>query len=150
MGQPLFTIGYARATQDGLIADLVKAQVEVLADIRALPNSRRPGFSKNSLMAAAQKAGLEYRHFKHLGTPKEGRDAARRGDHEALQRVYDGQLELPEALAQMAELQAVARERRVCLLCYCEETGDCHRGLLIEQAFADWQRVDLHSCAGTT
>ncbi|RPF72537.1 DUF488 domain-containing protein [Aurantiacibacter spongiae] len=145
MALALTTIGYARATQASLIEALKEAGVEVLADIRALPNSRRAGFSKSSLRAAAHEAGMEYRHFKHLGTPKEGRDAARRGDYPTLRRVYEGQLELPEALAQMAEIQALAREQRVCLLCYCEEAERCHRSLLIEQAFADTAITHLHA-----
>ncbi len=140
----LTTIGYAHATQDALVAALREANVELLADIRALPLSRRAGFSKNSLKAAVEEAGIEYRHFKHLGTPKEGRDAARKGNYAALRRIYEGQLELPEALAQMAELQAIVQEKRTCLLCYCGEAEKCHRSLLIEYAFQDAEVVHLH------
>ncbi|RIV83343.1 DUF488 family protein [Aurantiacibacter zhengii] len=140
----LTTIGYAHATQDALVAALREANVELLADIRALPLSRRAGFSKNSLKAAVEEAGIEYRHFKHLGTPKEGRDAARKGNYAALLRVYEGQLELPEALAQMVELQALAAEKRTSLLCYCGEAEKCHRSLLIEHAFADTPVAHLH------
>lgn len=145
MTTELFTIGYARATQDALTGVLVDTGVKLLADIRALPLSRRPGFSKTSLATATQNAGMTYRHFKHLGTPREGRDAARRGDLDTLRHIYEGQLELPEALAQMAELQALAQEGRTCLLCYCEETAKCHRALLIEAAFEDWLIRDLHA-----
>ena len=144
MTQHLTTIGYAHATQDALIAALREAKVELLADIRALPLSRRAGFSKNSLKAAVEEAGIEYRHFKHLGTPKEGRDAARKGDYATLRRVYEGQLQMPEALAQMAEIQALSAEKRTCLLCYCDEAEKCHRSLLIEHAFAERDVLHLH------
>src|SRR3954454_14410307 len=97
----LFTIGYEQATQAAVVAALRDAGVEVLADVRYLPLSRRPGFSKNSLRAAVEEAGIAYVHFKQLGTPAEGRAAARRGAHAELARVYAGQLELPQALAQM-------------------------------------------------
>jgi uncharacterized protein (DUF488 family) len=140
----LTTIGYAHATQDALIAALRETKVELLADIRALPLSRRAGFSKTSLRAAVEEAGLAYTHFKHLGTPKEGRDAARKGDYDTLRRVYEGQLELPEALAQMAQLQSLAAEKHTCLLCYCGEAEKCHRSLLIEHAFPDAQVTHLH------
>ena len=86
---------------------------------------------------------MAYRHFRHVGTPPEGRAAARRGDRETLRRVYAGQLELPEALAHMAELRQLALEKRTCLLCYCREADDCHRALLMEALFADFERVDL-------
>lgn len=116
----------------------------MLADIRYLPLSRRPGFSKSSLAAAAQEAGIEYRHFKQLGTPPEGREAARRGDHAGLERSYAGQLELPEAIAQMAELRDLAENRRVALLCFERDAGHCHRSLLYDALLADFERVDLH------
>jgi len=144
MNRKIVTIGYARATQDALVSALIEAGVEVLADIRAIASSRRPGFSKTSLAAAVEEAGIQYRQFKHLGTPKDGREAARKGDRATLRRVYDGQLQLPEAIAQMAELHSLAAEQRTCLLCYCEETAKCHRGLLIAELFDDWQRSDLH------
>jgi uncharacterized protein (DUF488 family) len=143
VAQTLFTIGYEQATPAAVVATLRDAGVEVLADIRYLPLSRRPGFSKSSLRAAVEEAGIGYRHFKQLGTPAEGRAAARRGDHAELARVYSGQLELPEALAQMAELRALAEGKRVALLCYERSAADCHRSLLFEALFADFARVDL-------
>lgn len=140
----IFTIGYASVTQDALIDALCEARVKVLADVRALPLSRRAGFSKTSLKAAVEEAGLTYLHFRDLGTPKDGRDAARRGDYATLEQIYAGQLELPEALAQMAQLQAIAREKRTCLICYCEDAAKCHRALLVSDAFNGWKRNDLH------
>ena len=139
----IWTIGYERATQDALIAALRDNRIEVLADIRYLPLSRRPGFSKSTLKAAAEKAGIAYRQFKQLGTPPEGREAARRGDRAALARVYEGQLELPGAMAEMAELRSLAEERRVALLCFERDAGGCHRSLLYDALFQDFEREDL-------
>jgi uncharacterized protein (DUF488 family) len=128
---------------DDVTSALSGAGVEVLADIRFLPLSRRPGFSKTALATAAREAGIEYRHLKPLGTPAEGRAAARRGDHNTLARVYAGQLELPEALAAMAELRELAGEKRVALLCYEREARECHRSLLIDALLPDFAVVDL-------
>jgi len=139
----IWTIGYEQATQAAVIDTLAAAGVEVLADVRALPLSRRPGFSKSSLAAAVGEAGMTYRHFRPLGTPAEGRAAARRHDHPALERIYAGQLELPEALAAMAELRDLAGERRVALLCYERQTAECHRSLLIAALLPDFAVVDL-------
>jgi uncharacterized protein (DUF488 family) len=139
----IFTIGYEQATQAAVVAALREAGVEVLADIRYLPLSRRPGFSKNSLKAAVEEAGIEYRHFRDLGTPADGRAAARRGDHAELARIYGGQLELPEALKQMAELRALAEDKPVCLLCYERNAAVCHRSLLFDALLSDFERVDL-------
>jgi uncharacterized protein (DUF488 family) len=81
--------------------------------------------------------------MKPLGTPAEGRAAARRHDHAALAEIYAGQLGLPEALAAMAELRSLAVERRVALLCYEREASACHRALLIDALLADFERIDL-------
>jgi len=139
----VWTIGYEQATVPAVIEALVAADVEVLADVRALPLSRRPGFSKTALAGAAQEAGIAYRHFKALGTPKEGREAARKGDQAGLERVYAGQLELPEALAAAAELRDLAEEKRVALLCFCGDAKKCHRSLLHAAMLEDFEAVDL-------
>ena len=139
----IWTIGYEQATQAAVIDALKGAGVELLADIRYLPLSRRPGFSKSSLKAAAEEAGIVYRHFKQLGTPSEGRSAARRGDHAELSRIYAGQLELPEAMAQMGELREIAEDKRVALLCYERDAAECHRSLLHDALFEGFERVDL-------
>lgn len=139
----IFTIGYEGVTQAAVVDALKQAAVELLADIRYLPLSRRPGFSKSSLKAAVEEAGVAYRHFKQLGTPAEGRAAARRGDQAALARIYAGQLELPEAIAQMAEIRDLAETKRVALLSYERAAAECHRSLLFDALFADFERVDL-------
>lgn len=125
------------------LAALQEAGVEVLADVRAIAASRRPGFSKNALAANLAEAGIEYRHFRALGTPTEGRAAARALDLPKLKRVYAGQLELPEAIAAGAELAELVRERRVALLCYEREPGCCHRTLLRQAVLPDCDVVDL-------
>jgi uncharacterized protein (DUF488 family) len=139
----IFTIGYEQATQAALVDTLRHAGVKLLADIRYLPLSRRPGFSKNSLKAAVEEAGIAFRHFRNLGTPADGRAAARRGDHAELERIYAGQLELPEALAQMAELRALALEMPTCLLCYERRAAECHRSLLVAALLTDFEVMNL-------
>src|SRR6476469_1845557 len=113
----IFTIGYESATMDEFLAALKAAGVERLIDVRALPLSRRPGFSKSPLRAALEEAGIEYVHLKALGTPAEGRSAARAGRHADLERIYRGQLELPDAIAQSAIMLEMAREKPSALLC---------------------------------
>jgi len=139
----IFTIGYEGVTQAAVVDALKAAGVEVLADVRYLPLSRRPGFSKTSLKSAVEEAGIGYRHFRQLGSPADGRAAARRGDHAELARIYAGQLELPEAMAQMGELREIAETKRVALLCYERAAAECHRSLLYDALFEDFDRVDL-------
>ena len=72
----IFTVGYEATTMGEFIAALKKAGVERIIDVRAVPLSRRPGFSKNILAASLRDAGIDYVLLKNLGTPKLGRDAA--------------------------------------------------------------------------
>src|SRR5215210_6278929 len=127
----IFTIGYEATTMGEFLAALASAGVERVIDVRALPLSRRPGFSKSPLKAALAEAGIDYVHLKALGTPAEGRAAARAGRHSDMARIYAGQLELPDALAQSAQMLVLAIEKPSALLCYERDPTHCHRSLLL-------------------
>jgi len=139
----IFTIGYEGTTMDEFLAALKAAGVERLIDVRALPLSRRPGFSKSPLRAALEEVGIEYVHLKALGTPAEGRSAARAGRHADLERIYAGQLELPEAIVQGAQMIELAEEKPSALLCFEREPAHCHRTLLLDAVAPDADVVDL-------
>ncbi len=139
----IFTIGYEGATQPELIAALQAAGVERLVDVRAVPLSRRPGFSKNILAAGLREAGIDYVGLKALGTPAAGREAARKGQHARLATIYAAQLDMPEALVQAAQLQELAAEKPTALLCFEREPGGCHRALLVRAVLPDAEQVDL-------
>ncbi|HEX8217132.1 MAG TPA: DUF488 domain-containing protein [Allosphingosinicella sp.] len=139
----IFTIGYEGSTQAELVAALQAAGVEQVIDVRAVPLSRKPGFSKNVLAAGLAEAGIFYVHLKALGTPPEGREAARRGRHDVLERVYEAQLETPEAAMQAAQMVELAAEKPSALLCFERDPAQCHRTLLRESVMPEWEAVDL-------
>ena len=133
----IFTVGYEATTMGEFLAALQAAGVERVIDVRALPLSRRPGFSKSPLRAALAEAGLDYVHLKALGTPADGRAAARAGKQEALERIYASQLELPEAMVQAEQMRELATEKPSVLLCYEREPAQCHRSLLLDAVASD-------------
>ena len=141
----IFTIGYEGATVAELIAALRTAGVARVIDVRALPLSRRPGFSKTSLAAGLAEAGIGYVHLKALGTPKPGRDAAKKGDIATLRAVYAEQLELPEAQAQAAIMLDFARATPSALLCFERDPCHCHRTLLLAAVGEGADVVDLYA-----
>lgn len=141
----VFTIGYEGATMDEFLGALTAAGVQRVIDVRALPLSRRPGFSKSPLAASLQESGIEYVHLKALGTPKEGRDAAKKGDVMTLKRVYADQLELPEAQAQAAVMRELAAEKPSALLCFERDPCHCHRTLLLAAECEGAEVVDLYT-----
>ena len=140
----IFTIGYEGATVPELVAALSQAGVERVIDVRALPLSRRPGFSKTALRGALAEASIEYVHLRALGTPADGRAAARAGRHEEMERIYAGQLELPEAMAQSAQMLALAAEKPSALLCMEREPAHCHRTLLLGAVAPAAEAVHLY------
>ena len=144
IAQRIFTIGYEAATMGDFLAALKSAGVQRVIDVRALPLSRRPGFSKTPLRGALQEVGIDYVHLKALGTPAAGRDAARKGHHEELKRIYAGQLELPEAIAQGAEMLDLAAEKPSALLCFERDPAGCHRTLLVAAIAPNAEIVDLY------
>ena len=141
----IFTIGYEGATMDEFLGALQKAGVERLIDVRAVPNSRRPGFSKTPLRNALAEAGIEYVHFRALGTPAAGREAARAGRKAELEEIYAGQLETPQAMAEGAQMLDLAGEKPSALLCYERDPACCHRTLLWQSLASDAEIVDLYA-----
>jgi uncharacterized protein (DUF488 family) len=141
----LRTIGYEAATQGAVIAALKRAGVEVLIDVRAVPSSRRAGFSKRLLAGSLAEAGIDYVHLQRLGTPKSGRIAARAGRTAEMHAIYEAHLAEPEAQLQLAEALDIARERPAALLCYEADASRCHRRIVTERlrAAAEFEIEDL-------
>ena len=127
---PLFTIGYEQAKLAAVLNELKGAKVELLVDTRAVAASRRSRFSKRQLAASLEKASIDYIHLQKLGTPAEGRAAARSGDTDALWRIYDKHFKTAPAQAEFSELLALIKSgKRVALLCYCRDP--CHRSRIV-------------------
>jgi len=129
----LFTIGYEGATQAEVIGRLKTAGVEVLVDVRAVAASRRAGFSKTLLGQSLRAEGVDYLHLRPLGTPKAGRDAARKGDVATMQAIFNAHMQEPEAEAAFQNLRHVAGQKRVALLCFEAEACGCHRAILADR-----------------
>jgi len=129
----LFTIGYEQTPPKAVLDELESAGVKLLVDVRAVTSSRRPGFSKNQLSASLDERGIAYLHLKGLGTPKEGRLAARSGQYDELHRIFVRHLKTPQAKEELDELSALVKKAGpVCLLCYERDHQHCHRQWIAE------------------
>src|SRR5262244_1354147 len=106
---PLFTIGYEQAKPAAVLNELRRTKIELVVDTRAVAASRRPGFSKRQLAASLDGAGIGYIHLQKLGTPAEGRAAARSGNTDVLRRIYDKHIKTREAQAELDELIALIK-----------------------------------------
>ncbi len=131
---PLFTIGYEQSPSSAVLDRLKEAKVAVVVDVRAVAASRRPGFSKRQLAAGLADRGIDYLHLRGLGTPKEGRLAARAGRFDDLTRIFVAHLQTEQARAELDELAALAKSgRRLCLLCYERDPAHCHRSIIAKR-----------------
>jgi uncharacterized protein (DUF488 family) len=133
---PLATIGYEGETQAAVIDRLKAAGVEVVVDVRAVAASRRAGFSKTLLAASLKDAGIDYVHLRQLGTPKAGRDAARKGRVAEMRAIFEDHLAEPGAQVEMAKAADIAAGRKAALLCYEADAGGCHRAIVADRICA--------------
>lgn len=134
MSKHLFTIGYEGLDSERLVGVLRSAGVAVLADVRAVANSRKRGFSKGALGTSLREAGLDYAHLRSLGTPKAGRQAARAGDAALMRRIYcEEVLDTAAGLQALEDLATLAEAAPICLLCFERDPAGCHRRVLAER-----------------
>ena len=128
----LLTIGYEGLDLPKFIKYLTCNKVTVLVDVRELAFSRKKGFSKTALSEALGKAGIEYRHLRALGSPRDVRKKLYADkDYDSFFEAYGEHLdEQDEAIA---ELEAVVEEHgRACVMCFEHDHTTCHRSHLAE------------------
>ncbi|QJQ32111.1 DUF488 domain-containing protein [Sphingomonas lacunae] len=129
----LFTIGYERASVCDFLVTLQRVGIEQVIDIRELPQSRRKGFSKNQLAGHLEGAGIIYRHFRQLGDPKHGREAAKAGLFDEFKAIYNAHLDLNASLSALKDVASLAFEKKSVLLCYERDARYCHRKIVADR-----------------
>ncbi|MGV3707857.1 MAG: DUF488 family protein [Gemmatimonas sp.] len=126
---------------------LTNAGVNLLVDVRAVAMSRRPGFAKSALRANLESAGIRYLHLRQLGTPSDGRVAARAGRHEEMHAIFREQLATEGAQDELQVLADLVRgSQKIALLCFEAEASVCHRAIVAD-AIAELAHVDIVNLA---
>ncbi|MDA1297652.1 MAG: DUF488 domain-containing protein [Chloroflexi bacterium] len=130
----IYSIGYAAHTPDSLAALLKVAGVEVVADVRANPVSRKKGFSKRQLEGTLAAIGIEYESLRILGIPTADRAAAGGADGWGrLLGEYAASLDATGGRGEAAErLADEARLRPTAVMCLESDLDHCHRKPLSE------------------
>lgn len=129
----LSTIGYEGSKATDFIQTLKVAEVEVVIDVRDRAQSRLPGFSKSALEEQLAKVGIQYFHFRQLGDPKEGRDAARANDMPRFREIFSAVLETAAAKEAIQEIADISRTKAACLLCFERDPAHCHRTMVADR-----------------
>ena len=134
----IWTIGYERVGVPDFVTALKSAKIKTLIDVREVANSRRAGFSKKALAASLDAAGIAYIHMKALGTPKAGREAARKGDTKTMQQIFEAKMAEPESQLALAEAAELAQKARACLMCLEHDWRVCHRTIVARHLTEDF------------
>ena len=82
------------------------------------------------LRASLAAEGIGYEHLRTLGTPKPGREAARKGRVAEMEAIFAEHMTRPEAQDALALAVAIARTRPAALLCFEACAAGCHRRIV--------------------
>lgn len=138
----VFTIGYEGLQIDAFLSLLAQHDIETVVDVRELPLSRKPGFSKRALADVLNLSGFEYVHMADLGCPKPVRDRYRSdGDWKLYTEGFMNYLKTQEAA--IAELAERAASSNCALLCYEANYNFCHRSM-VANAVRDYCGAGVH------
>jgi uncharacterized protein (DUF488 family) len=128
----IWTIGHSTLSIEEFLERLKSFGVDLLADVRSFPGSRRyPHFNKENLSAALGSGGICYEHLRELG----GRRRARPDSHNLAWRNesfrgYADYMETSEFGAGIERLIELARRQRVAIMCSEAVWWRCHRSMI--------------------
>ena len=128
-----YTIGYEGLDPKQFITYLNHHEVDVVADIRKFPVSRKKGFSKTALKEMLGDKSIDYLNFQQLGASKALRDELyRSGDYDRFfQKYQDNISDKDDHLKSIYSL--VDRGKKVALLCFERDPKKCHRKVVAEE-----------------
>jgi uncharacterized protein (DUF488 family) len=126
------TIGYEDRVAVAMCKELAALNIKQVVDVRELPLSRRPGFSKSVLADELRNLGIAYRHLPEMGSPRNLRHSYREhGDVGSFMDSYSKYLDTQPDTFEL--LRALVLSTRSALLCYEQDYHSCHRNILAQR-----------------
>ncbi|WP_326699813.1 DUF488 domain-containing protein [Streptomyces sp. NBC_01754] len=130
----IWTVGHWTCPEDTFIGRLDDQRIDVLADVRAHPGSRRsPQFLGEAMRVWLERAGIDYVYLDELGGRRRGQDvdpALNAGWRNRSFRNYADYTLLPAYEHGIARLTALAERRRTAVMCGEPMPWRCHRLLI--------------------
>jgi uncharacterized protein (DUF488 family) len=154
MGE-ILTVGHSTHSIERFLALLGEAGVELIADVRRFPGSRRhPQFGADALERSLREVGIAYESFREeLGGRRSEKDVVARGsgtppDNSAWRnasfRAYADYMSTPAFAAGLERLEETARSQRSAVMCAEAHPSRCHRRLIADMLLArGWRIVHL-------
>jgi len=132
MGRELFTAGYEGINIDTFISNLLAKNINCILDVRALPLSRKPGFSKNKLANRLKDVDIQYVHLGALGSPKDVREKLKSTrDYPTFFKTMDTYLSGQKNALEIA--YSYVTNSTCCLMCFEHFAEQCHRKIVAKK-----------------
>lgn len=132
MPTQLFTVGYEGTTIDSFIANLLTNNIDCILDVRALPLSRKPGFSKTELARRLNRFGIEYVHLQDLGSPKPIREKLKlTRDYSTFFKKMERHITSKKNAIEAAYHYVMTNT--CCLMCFERLAAQCHRMIVAKK-----------------
>lgn len=144
----IYTIGHSTRTSEQFIELLEAHGIEELVDVRTIPRSRHnPQFGTEELAASLQGAGIAYSHLAKLGGLRHSsKDSVNTGWQNTSFRGFADYMATPEFRAGLDELEALAENKTVAIMCAEAVPWRCHRSLIADAlTIQGWQVMHIQS-----
>ena len=137
----IWTVGHSTRTIEQFIELLTAQSIQLLADVRRFPGSRRlPHFNQENLSKSLATVGIEYVHFPELGGRRKAlANSPNNAWRSEAFRGYADFMMTPEFGAGIDRLLTFAREKRTAIMCAEALWWQCHRSLI-----ADYLKASNH------
>src|SRR5215210_1805469 len=148
VSKTIYTVGHSNELLEEFIAMLQSVNIELVADIRSLPGSRKyPHFNKEELEVALLKNNINYLHLIDLGgRRKANKDTKNTGWKHIAFRGYADYMETEAFLKGIKELESTALKTTTAYMCSEAVWWRCHRSMVSDYLKLNgWEVLHLMS-----
>jgi uncharacterized protein (DUF488 family) len=140
----IYTVGHSTRAPEKLLSLLREPGIELVADVRAYPSSRRhPQFNRDALAGWLDAGGIGYRHLPGLGGRRDPVAGSPNGGwKETAFQGYADHMRAEEFQRALAELEAAARLSATAVMCAEAVWWRCHRRLIADALVVRGWRVE--------
>ena len=142
----VWTIGHSTRTFEEFIEMLRSFQIEMVADIRSYPGSRKfPQFNKESLQITLPENDIQYIHLKKLGGRRKANSDSKNTTWRHLAfRAYADYMQTNDFKEGIKELEDIALKKRTAYMCSEAVWWRCHRSMVSDYLKAhDWKVMHI-------
>lgn len=144
----IWTVGHSNRSIEAFLEMLRAAAIELVADVRRFPGSRRcPQFGRESLADSLRSVGIGYEHLEKLGGRRRAEpNSVNTAWRNAAFRGYADYMQSSEFRSGIDRLLELATEKRVAIMCAEALWWQCHRGLIADFLKANgWKVIHILS-----